>query len=90
MSGDMRMPYEDNPEPVELTEQSILVGGVVVLSLVVPDQLGGKHPALGFRFAAGDGSGFLPMLVLVASDDDLLALPDLVRKAVQGERRAAA
>jgi hypothetical protein len=92
LGGDhgMNMRYEGQ-EPSPLPDQSgIIAGGVVVLATTFEHPASGERVAgLAFRFATPTGE-FSPVVVLCVDDDELLALPDLVRHAVRDARRAAA
>ncbi len=83
------IPYEDVPDgPFERSEDVLVCGGLQYLALTV--NVGGqKRPALGLRLIAADG-GMMPMVALVLADDDMLALPDGIRKAIRSARREAA
>lgn len=76
-AGDLNLPFEPVPRAELPPESVMLSGGVVVLSLVVEDR-----PAIGFRFAKPDGTGFYPMVVLCPDEVAALrALPGLVEQA---------
>ena len=79
-SGSMNVPYESNPEPYDTELQGNLSGGVVVIGATIEVD-GVWRPALIFRFAIPDGSGFYPDMALVAQDDELKDLPDLAGSA---------
>jgi hypothetical protein len=86
--GGMDLPYEANPEKVDITENMILAGGVVVAAATVPLD-GHNYPALLFRFALPHGE-FLPAVTLVCMPAQLEALLPLMREAVAGAVKAAA
>ena len=80
--GDLNLPFEPNKEPMPFLDQDFLVsGGVVVMASVVTTGAGDPLPALVFRFARAEG-GFYPAVVLAASSQDLVALPQLIVQAV--------
>jgi hypothetical protein len=88
-SGDMNLPYE--PSSGHLTDnEGDIASGVVVMAAVVNVPEAGPMPALVFRFARPDGSGFYPVTCLVCEGEDLAALPSLVTAAVAGAIKAAA
>lgn len=88
----MNLPFEEQdltPLDLGLTTPQ-MSGGVVVMGAVL-----GEHPntfpALVFRFARHDGTGFYPPIVLGCGDvRDLERMPDLVRDAVHAAVRRAA
>lgn len=87
------MPYEDSPAGGALTPQDLavaqLASGCVLLALSIDLPAGGKAPAVGFRFAKPDGSGFMPLVVLVLEPERMENLPALLRSTVTGALRAA-
>ncbi len=89
MTNDLNLPFEPS-DPFEVQEPLIFSGGVVVcamyLTLGDPGVPAGqvKHPAVMFRFAKHDGTGFHPPIVLACDRvNDLRALPALVEEAVK-------
>lgn len=82
--GDISFPFERESSPFPMPPgHHHLSAGVVVVALTINTTLGGVLPAVGFRFARVDGSGFYPLVVLAADDpNDLRALPELVARAV--------
>lgn len=76
------------PTEVDL-DNAALSGGVVVMvaALPVPDQ--GTLPALVFRFAKADGTGFYPPIVLVVDEDQMTKTAQLTASAVAAAIQAA-
>lgn len=88
--NDLNMPFH-KIQPVTLDEHALLSGGVHVLAVNVPMPDGGKHPAVMFRFAKPDGTGYHPPILLAPDRQaDLRALPALVEQAVDYAIRGAA
>lgn len=90
--GGMNVPYEDNPEPVLAEDlgltHSHISAGVVTMAATV-DVAGERQPAILFRF--GDGNGdFYPPMLLVLSDEEMAALPDVIGDAARAALSAAA
>lgn len=74
--SDLNFPFEAC-EPAELPDEDVLpTGGVIILSAIV-----GGQPALMFRFAKPDGSGFYPPVLLISDREQLEGLPALVQAA---------
>lgn len=89
-SGDMDMPYEENPEVAHIHEAMVTAGGLVVAGATTEVD-GHTYPALLFRFALPHGE-FAPPVLLVCMPAQLKALVPLVQKAVAsaiGEARRA-
>lgn len=84
--GSMDLPYERHEATIE--DAFLISGGVVVMAATVPvgDE---KHPALVFRFAAADGSGFYSPVLLGLSREQMETLADLVVKATKDAIAAA-
>lgn len=83
--GGLDLPYEGQ-DLTELTDEFVVVGGVVLMAAVVP--VGGEnYPALAFRFALPHGE-FMPPVLLVCSDEQMEALVPLVTAAVDGAVKA--
>lgn len=81
------MPQE--PTPGLQGEHVHMSGGLVVMAAVVDVPQVGKKPALVFRFAIPDGSGFYPPVCLVADDDQIAKLRPLINEAIAAARRGA-
>lgn len=87
-SGDMNLPYEPTPPGTEVPlDDAQLAGGMVVMAACVPVDGMGPQPALVYRFANPDGSGFYPPVVLVVSDEEMRAAARLTEAAVNGAIR---
>lgn len=83
----MDLPFESTTG--ELHDEHVhYSGGVVVMASVVDVPEVGPKPSLVFRFAQPDGR-FYPAIVLVADDDQLANLTELVTMAVEAARRGA-
>ena len=79
--NDLNLPFEPT-DPFQINEPLTFSGGVVVAAMFLEIN-GHKHPAVMFRFARHDGTGFHPPMVLACdSVADLRALPALVEQAV--------
>lgn len=98
--GDLGLPFEPIPGGgfgLPPDPETLLSGGVSVGALVLgtdPNAAGvpqgERLPAVLFRFARPDGSGFHPPVILACDRlEDLAALPDLVRAAVDAAIAAA-
>ena len=86
--GDLNLPFEPCDE-VPFTDLNYLVSsGVVILDSVV-DVGDTPMPALVFRFAKPDGSGFHMTTMLVADAPDLLRLPELLHQSIDASVKAA-
>jgi hypothetical protein len=101
MSGSLNLPFEPVPGGgfgLPPDPETLFSGGVSVGALVLGDQVnasgvpqGNLIPAVLFRFAKVDGSGFHPPVILGCDRlEDLAALPELVRQAVDAALAAAA
>lgn len=93
MTGDLGnsldLPFEESPRGELHDEHVHYASGVVVMAAVVPVPEVGPKPAVVFRFANPDGTGFYPPIVLVADDEQLAKLRPLIVEAVQTARRHA-
>ena len=79
----MNMPFEPQDETALPTEGVMLSGGCVVAAIFIGHGPLGKLPALMFRFAKPDGTGFYPATVLACDDfADLHGLAPLIQSAV--------
>lgn len=99
--GNLGLPFEPIPgggHGLPPDPETMLSGGVTVGALVLGTQTnaagvpegGDRLPAVLFRFARADGSGFHPPVILACDHlEDLAALPDLVRQAVDAAINAA-
>ncbi len=83
--GGLDLPYEGQ-ERTDLTDDFVLVGGVVVMAAVMPVD-GENYPALAFRFALPHGE-FMPPVLLVGTDEQMEALVPLITAAVDGAVKA--
>lgn len=83
----LNLPFEEQ-EPTWVTDEYAVSGGVVVAGAVVPVPGAGNKPALLFRFAKVDGSGFWPPLLLVLEGDQVYQVPDLVSAASKAALKA--
>lgn len=85
--GSLDLPYESQAE-TPLTDHFLVSGGVVTMAATV-DVGGTAQPAVVFRFAAADGSGFAPPVMLCVTDQQLHELGVQVTKACRDAVRAA-
>ena len=81
------LPFEDQPE-TPLEGDFAVSGGIVVMAVLVPLPDETKRPAIVFRFARADGSGFWPPVLLLLDDDQLRQVPGIVFEAVRRARSA--
>lgn len=91
INNDLDLPFEPQKRTnLDISDGHIASGAVVMAGTIdVPDH--GRMPAVLYRFANPDGSGFYPPIALVAEPDQLLNLIKLTRAAVLaavGEARA--
>lgn len=88
MSGDLNLPYEPvGPDPIKIGVSGVLCGGVVYRVAIIDTDIG-KMPAVVWDFYRADGERLTP-IILVCTPDELLRLPDELRKAVRDVVRAA-
>lgn len=98
--GDLGIPFEPipgggfglPPDPETMFSGGITVGALVLgtdpNAAGVPE--GDRLPAVLFRFARHDGTGFHPPVILACDQvEDLAALPALVAQAVEAAIAAA-
>lgn len=90
------VPFEPTPEGPLLDDHVHFTGEVVVMAATIPvppAMAGGKEgqhwPALVFRFAAPDGSGYYPATCLVLEDDRMAKLRPLVMQSIHHAREQA-
>lgn len=90
MAGDLNLPFEEQDETRLDLSDALLSGGVVVMGATIPDGNGRLYPAVVFRFARHDGTGFHPPVVLACDNPaHLHAMPELVDAAVHAALRRA-
>lgn len=89
MSNDLDLPFESQPNtPADVSDGHLAGGLVVIAALVdVPDR--GKMPALVYRFAIPDGSGFYPPMTLIVDEDQMAKLAQLTASATAAAIKAA-
>ena len=87
MTGSMNLPYEPQDETM-LTDHFAVCGGVVTMAATL-DVEGTHQPALVFRFALADGSGFLAPVLLCVPQDEMRDLAQLMSRAAKDARKAA-
>lgn len=66
-----------------------LAGGVVIMAAALPVPGKGLMPALVYRFAKPDGTGFWPPVVLVVDEDQMTKTAQLTASAVAAAIQAA-
>lgn len=91
--GDMDLPFApESGDRFELDlEHAFVSGGVVVMAAAIPTPEGDQIPALVFRFANVDGTGFDRPTVLALHDPRMAkALPKLITDAIRAAKRATA
>lgn len=88
INNDLDLPFEPGPR-ADIDMHGHVASGAVILAgtVDVPDL--GRMPALVYRFANPDGSGFYPPMTLVAEPAQLLNLIKLTRAAVLAANKAA-
>lgn len=90
LGDDMDLPLEPIPGGMPLPDEHVhYSGGVVVMPSAVDLPEVGWKPAIVFRFAIPDGSGFYPAVCLVMDDDQAAKLRPLVVESIQSARREA-
>jgi len=93
LGNSMDLPFEQNPEPVPLSEAVLdldavlMSGGVTVMAATVPVPGYGVKPALVFRFV--DFGQFYRPVFLVMDDGQLAKLRPLISEAIHAAREAA-
>lgn len=88
----INIPFEDVPGgPIMqgFPANMIVCGGVSYRSAFFEDGAGAKAAVLIFDFHTASG-GQVPPIMLACEDEDLLRLPDEIRKAVRSAIKAAA
>jgi hypothetical protein len=89
MSNDLDLPFEQSPKfEVDLSDADF-AGGLVIAAAAVDVRGQGKLPALVYRFAMADGSGFYKPRVLVVDEDQLTKLAQLTASATAAAIGAA-
>ncbi|NUR80770.1 MAG: hypothetical protein HOQ21_10040 [Dermatophilaceae bacterium] len=86
---DMDLPFaKQTPTEMNLSAAAV-AGGLVIMAAAVPVPEHGTYPALVYRFAKPDGSGFYPPIVLVVDEDQMLKTAQLTASAVAAAVEAA-
>jgi hypothetical protein len=87
----LNLPFGDVPPGMTLDmSDALLSGGALLLAAVVPIEGGGHLPAVVFRFASADGSGFHTPIMFACDDPDHLdALVPLLQDAIAAAKAAA-
>lgn len=89
MSRELDVPFEpQQPTEMDLSD-GVLAGGLVVMAAAIPVTGAGTIPALVFRFAKPDGTGFYPPIVLTVDEDQMAKTAQLVASASAAAIRAA-
>lgn len=70
-------------------DDAALAGGVVIMAAALPVPEQGLLPALVYRFAKPDGSGFYPPIVLVIDEDQMTKTAQLTASAAAAAIQAA-
>jgi hypothetical protein len=85
----MDLPFaRQTPTEINLNDAA-LAGGLVIMAAALPVPEQGKLPALVYRFAKPNGSGFYPPIVLVVDEDQMLKTAQLTASAVAAAIQAA-
>lgn len=85
LGNSMDLPYEEGPRDQYMDlDNAIISGGVIVIAATLPIPDAGVKPALIFRFANPDGSGFYDPMVLVCDDDQLTKTGGVITEAAAG------
>lgn len=80
--ADMDLPFaRQTPTEISLDDAAVS-GGLVIMAAAVPVPRHGTMPALVYRFAKPDGSGFYPPMVLVVDTDQMHKTAQLTASAV--------
>jgi hypothetical protein len=88
--GDLDMPFEPGDRFELDLEHAFVAGGVVVMAAAIPTPDGDQIPALVFRFANVDGTGFDRPTVLALHDPSMArALPKLITNAIRAAKAAS-
>jgi hypothetical protein len=92
--SDLDLPFEEKPpgqivEIGDLLGDGVLAGGVTITAAMLPVDGHGIMPALIYRFANPDGSGFYPATALIMSDEQMAGLKLLTAQAANAAVRAA-
>lgn len=86
---DMDLPFARQTPTVIDLDDAALSGGLVIMAAAVPVPERGKLPALLYRFAKPDGSGFYPPILLVVDEDQMSKTAQLTASAVAAAIHAA-
>lgn len=85
----MDMPFARQTPTEVVLEDPAMAGGLVIVAAAVPVPERGKLPALVYRFAKPDGSGFYRPFVLMVGEDQMLKTAQLTASAVAAAIEAA-
>lgn len=86
---DMDLPFTRHaPTEIDLSDADV-AGGLVMMAAAVPVPEHGTLPALVYRFAKPDGSGFYRPIVLIVDEDQMLKTAQLTASAVAAAIQAA-
>lgn len=88
LGNSLDIPFEENPEPVYITEDFQMSGGVVMMTTAVDVPGVGFLPAIVFRFSNPHGI-FYPPILLVVDDDQAAKFPITVEQTISCARRFA-
>lgn len=92
--NDLDMPFDQVVDEItgetaaEIVNDAMLAAGVVVMAASVP-VAGVPWPAVVFRFAMPDGSGFYPPMMLITDHTQMAKLSVLTGRAVDAAIKAA-
>ena len=88
MSGDLNLPYEPvGGDPIEMTVAGTVCGGLAYRAAVI-DTPSGPMPSLVWDFWRADGQKLAP-IILVVAPEQMLRLPDELRKAIRDVVKAS-
>ena len=88
-ANDLDLPFERSPKHELDLSDAEFAGGLVIAAAAVDVDGQGKMPALVYRFAMPDGSGFYNPRVLVVDEDQLTKLAQLTASATAAAIGAA-
>lgn len=81
LGDDLDLPFERQALTEIDLDHAHIASGVAIMAALLPVPDAGVKPALVYRFANPDGSGFYPPMVLVTDDDQMAKLGPLTEAA---------
>jgi len=83
------LPFEDQPPYEMALVGAKFSGGVVISAGTIPARDGAVLPALIYRFAKADGSGFYPPIVFAHDEEHIIQITQLTSVAALAAVEAA-